>query len=111
MKTLIRILLLAVALVGCGCARRYDWRERNEPTTEAERQAVATMIEKIMQATPRTLSGHDQDWDDAIAAATRSATNSQCRTTYWEYYWTPPDGVWHFTGRFHYAGEPRPPSP
>lgn len=100
----ILLLLSAILLVGC---ERTTWCERREPTTDAERKAVAEHAERILAATPKTLSGHDQDWDDAIAQAHRSAAYYLCRPTLWE---------WHeggffkpgceFTGRWKYIDQP-----
>lgn len=78
------------------------WVMRYEPTTPDERRAVADHVAKILAATPRTLSGHDQDWDDAIKEATKSAKETLCRPTMWECrkYGAP-------TGKWHYVGEPQ----
>lgn len=80
-----RLLLLLPVLALAGCADRSYWHERHEPTTDAERQAVTAHVEKLLAATPRTLSGNDQDWDDAIAEASRQARFTLCRPTFWEY--------------------------
>jgi hypothetical protein len=87
-----------------GCSRSPVWVERETPTTEQERKAVAEMIVKILAATPATLSGHDQDWDDAIAEARRTAGATLCRKTYWERAPVYPyQDVWDYTGRWRYA--------
>ena len=91
-----KILILPIALLLCGC--EPDWILRNEPTTDAERKAVVEHVERIIGATPKTLSGHDQDWDDAIAEAHRQARKSLCRPTMWEY-------SQHYTGRWKYTTE------
>lgn len=80
-----------------GCEPR--WIERYEPTTQAERVAVLAHAEKILAATPHTLSGHDQDWDDAITEAHRQARRVVCVPTYWEIVET------NATGRYRYAQE------
>lgn len=92
------VLLLPLLLL-TGCGPDIWYQERNTPTTDAERRAVAEQAEKILAATPRSLSGHDQDWDDAIRQAHDSACRTQCRTTIWEM-----DG-YHATGRWYYAAE------
>jgi hypothetical protein len=89
--------LFVIFLAGCEDDKMY-WSERHEPTTDVERQAVAEQVQKIMAATPRTLSGSDQDWDDAIDAATRSAKATCCRTTLWEHV-----GFGNWTGKWRYA--------
>lgn len=82
--------LVAAAFVAPLAWMVYDtetavtWSIYRVPTTDKERTAVAEMVQRIMSATPRTLSGHDQDWDDAIKAATKSATETLCRPTMWE---------------------------
>ncbi len=102
-------LALGLALLLSGCGRNgiepaHQWHERFVPTTDAERAAVAAMTEKIMSATPRSLSGHDQDWDDAIKAANDAALTSCCRPTMWEYanpecieYGMRPTGHWRYS--------------
>lgn len=93
--------LLAVALAAMltGCSPVYH--ERYIPTTPEERKAVAAEVEHILAATPRTLSGHDQDWDDAIAAAQRAAAQTHVRPTFWEWNcWTQ-----SYTGKWFYVPE------
>jgi hypothetical protein len=87
--------ILAAVCVGCGAS----WTERREPTTDAERKAVAEHVQKILAVTPSTLGGHDQDWDDAIAEAHRQARATLCRPTLWEW-----DGN-NYTGRWKYSTE------
>ncbi len=98
-----RVLSLAIGsaflLTACGPEKTY-WVVRTEPTTEAEHRAVAEQVAKIMAAAPRTLSGNDQDWDDAIKAATVSAKETICRPTIWEHHGY---GVW--TGQWRYVSE------
>jgi hypothetical protein len=102
---LVASLALALAIVLpalSGCCKPV-WVERRIPTTDAERKAVAEQVEHILAATPRTLSGHDQDWDDAIRAAQSSAEDTHVRLTYWErvpYGWPP---NWEYSGRWRYA--------
>lgn len=85
-KTLTLVIFAASLLLFAGCDDDKRWYAvRYVPTTEAERKAVAEQVAKIMSATPRSLSGNDQDWDDAIKAATHSAMTSLCRPTLWEY--------------------------
>lgn len=99
-----RILILIASsalLVGCG---HREWILKHEPTTDAERKAVAEHVEKILSATPKTLSGHDQDWDDAIAMAHRQAVEYLCRPTLWEYFNGGMFGpIGGYTGRWKYT--------
>ena len=95
--------IFALCFVWCGCTEQVYWSVRNEPTTEAERVAVAEQVKKIMAATPRTMSGHDQDWDDAIAAATRSAKETLCRPTLWEHL-----SYQRWTGKWRYLDDGKP---
>ena len=109
MKTSLRLSgLLMLALLFTGCAPRYGWQERIQPTTDAERKAVAEHAERILAATPRELSGHDQDWDDAIAMAHDQARKILCRPTYWEWKETRFGGAFEFTGRWRYAEQAQP---
>jgi hypothetical protein len=50
---------------------------------------VAQHVENIMQATPSSLSGHDQDWDDAIYRAHSEAKDLFCVRIEKEYICTP----------------------
>jgi hypothetical protein len=101
MKTKTLLLLLTLLLTGCGKV----YVERRVPTTDAQRQAIAAHAEKLLAATPHTLAGHDQDWDDAIKQAEEKAMLIYCPPTYWE--WDRTNSTW--TGRWHYAeGEAKP---
>lgn len=101
------IAALAAATLLCGCGRpKPSWTERREPTTDAERKAVAEHVERILSATPTTLSGRDQDWDDAIAEAHQQARISLCRPTLWEWQGNGfLEGGGEYTGRWKYAEE------
>lgn len=98
MKKLASLAFSAALLLQAGCART-EWVERHVPTDDAQRAAIATHVEKILGATPQSLAGHDQDWDDAIAEAHRRATDLYCPSTYWE--WDRTSATW--TGRWRYA--------
>jgi hypothetical protein len=99
-----RFILVLSVLFLTGCADHAPcWVvRRGVPTTEAERKAITEHVEKILAATPRALSGHDQDWDDAIKEAHKQARETLCRVTMWEIVY---DGVWRDTGRWRYADE------
>lgn len=92
------VFAFVVALTLCSCSdengRKY-WHLRYEPTTPEEQKAVAEQVKAIMAGTPMTLSGDDQNWQEAIEAATKSAKESLCKPTLWESYsfgrWT---GKW-----------------
>lgn len=109
------LIMLGIICLLSGCARKPIWNERHIPTTDTERAAVQQMVENILSATPSTLAGRDQDWDDAISEAHRSATESICRPTYWERLPIAPFAAeYEFTGRWRYAEEttaPRSPLP
>ena len=79
------------------------WRERTIPTTDAERAAVAKNVEAVLAATPRTLSGHDQDYDDAIKMAYTMSEQALCRPTMWEW----DSDHWEWTGKWRYSDEPQ----
>lgn len=97
--------LVAMAFAGCSDKPFSQWVVRYEPTTDSERKAVAEQVAKILASTPRSLSGHDQDWDDAIAAATKSAKETLCRPTSWEHL-----GYGNYSGRWRYVDQPQPES-
>ncbi len=78
------VLLLCLSIVLCGCEEQRFWRIDQMPLTEAERKAVADQEARILAGTPHTLSGHDQDWDDAIAAAHKAAIESCCEPRLFE---------------------------
>jgi hypothetical protein len=101
MRRLILLPLLAL-LAGCSPSEPY-WIERHVPTTLAERQSVAEMTTKILAATPTSLAGHDQDWDDAIEMAQETAAKTLCEPTYWERAQRDAGGYWDYTGRWRYA--------
>lgn len=90
-------LVAGSAFILTGCGPQIWWQERHTPTTDAERKAVAEQEEKILAATPTTLAGHDQDWDDAIKAAHDAACKTQCRVTLWEM------ADYNATGKWRYA--------
>ncbi len=100
-RLLITVCIISCAFLTSGCNEdKTRWKLRYEPTTDTERQAVANQVIKIMSVTPKTLSGHDQDWDDAIQAATDSAKKTLCRPTLWEH-----AGYGNWTGKWHYIEE------
>ena len=82
MKTIL-FLCLALAFAGCGPERTW-WVVDYVPMTEAERKAVADEQSRILSGTPHVLSGHDQDWDDAIKAAHEAAIHSCCEPRLFE---------------------------
>lgn len=86
-----------------GCNRAPEWRLQYVPTTDAERAAVAAHVEKIMAATPRSLAGNDQDWDDTLRVAESRALELFVRPTLRE--WTVAWDGWPIqpTGRWRYV--------
>lgn len=106
-----KLVWIAMAFAIClltGCSPTIKWVERYEPRTDAERNSIAAHVEKIMEATPKTLSGHDQDWDDAIRMATEEAKTIYCRKTLAEWKVAAFFGDWSdngLTGRWKYADE------
>lgn len=99
MKALALIVLAAVMGVGCFQSSPI-WQMRNVPTTEVEREKVSQETEKILAATPKSLAGHDQDWDDAIAEANRVACETWCKPTLWERAPIGSSGLWDYTGNW-----------
>jgi hypothetical protein len=97
------VLLALLLLTGCYDNEAPFWIERHVPTTPEERVAVAAMTEKILAATPDSLSGHDQDWDDAIERAKESAEEICCAPTYWERVYVPARASYDYTGRWRHG--------
>src|SRR5690349_5823829 len=75
-RTTIAALALA-ALTGCS-ERSVIWIERQEPTTDAERQAVAKHVESVLSHHPYVVQD-DQDWEDTVNAVYHRATEALCR--------------------------------
>lgn len=100
MRTIL-VVIASALLVGCSRESRTEWILKQEPTTDAERKAVAEHVERILSATPKTLSGHDQDWDDAIEMAHRQAAKYLCKPTLWE--WVNAGYGSGYTGRWKYS--------
>lgn len=89
-------MIVTAGFLASGCYPRAYWRESYEPMTDAERKAVAEHAEKILAATPRTLAGDDQDWDDAISEAHNQARRTVCRPVLREYRDYEPTGRWRY---------------
>lgn len=70
------------------------WHLEYEPTTDQEREQVANHVQKILGATPSSLAGNDQDWDDAIKTAHQDAKRLFCKPTLWEYVRFQKTGHW-----------------
>lgn len=95
--------LVPLVLLGCD-PEPPRWYERYTPTTPEERVAVTEAAERILNVTPRTLSGRNQGWDDAIRMAYTQAAQAICRPTYWEY--KQASLLCEPTGKWRYADEP-----
>lgn len=107
MKAKILTLIAAVLLLA-GCsddAPRVVWKLERKPTTDAERKAIAEHVERILAATPHSLSGNDQDWDDAVIAAERLATVLYARPVMREWEVTKYGTEIRPTGRWYYLDE------
>jgi len=95
------IAIAAVAALTASCVEiRFTWVERQIPTTDKERQAVAQHVEAIIPSMlPEQLGGDDQDLEEIIIEAHNEARKSFCRPTIWEW-----NGN-HYTGRWKYSEE------
>lgn len=80
--TITAIILLCSVLSGCSS----QWFAEQRPETTEEREAVAKHELEILSHIPSTLSGHDQDWDDAMATAHKIAVQTHCKHRLYEYY-------------------------
>lgn len=78
------VLTVALFLGGCGTGERM---ERHAETPE-ERACVERMTTKLLEATPTTLAGHDQDWDAAIGSSYSVAVETCCSWRLYEYSYT-----------------------
>lgn len=106
-KNLLCLCVVVLAVMCVGCEGDTFWRLKYVPTTDAEHKAVAEEIARIMASTPHQLSGHDQDWDDAIIEAKKAACEALCQPTMWE--WRDEGGAnWQETGRFKRVMETNP---
>lgn len=73
-----------LALLLCGCGGSYtEWRVREVPTTDAERERLARFVENCA-VRPAELAGDDQDIEDVIAAAHAVGVQIICEPTLWE---------------------------
>ena len=111
MKRLLFLLPL-VALVGCvkpitqwGHPTRYD-----APLSLEQQRLIADHVQKILAATPRSLAGDDQDWDDAIEQAHREARSLYSPLVQFEYHrdggFFLTTGSFTQTGRWRYVAQP-----
>jgi formate dehydrogenase assembly factor FdhD len=76
-----KLLVFCLFLAGCGT---YNVTE-HIPQTQEERDCVIKVEQELMSRVPKTLSGHDQDWDDAIKAAHNAALNTCVQPVLVEY--------------------------
>lgn len=79
MKTIFKILLflfMVFALAACSVEHLLY-----VPTTPEEREQVIMLEAQLLRDIPSVLSGHDQDWDDAIRAAHAVACKTICEPT------------------------------
>ena len=74
--------LLSFLFIGCNSS---NWHPQRKVETESERKCVMQEERALLRNVPRTLSGHDQDWDDAIKAAHEAAIQTCCATRIYEY--------------------------
>lgn len=82
-KELLMAALMVLALFMAGCGN--NWYAERKPETSEERAAVAQHEKILISNIPAQLSGHDQDWDDAIREAHRIAIETFCKTRLYEY--------------------------
>lgn len=83
-RTSLMVLISIIVLITVGCGST-QWIPHQRPETPEERIAVAKHESLILSKIPQELSGHDQDWDDAIAAAHRIAVKTWCKTRLYEF--------------------------
>ena len=78
------LLVCSVMLLCIGCTK---WVPDQKPETQEERECVERVQGDILSHTPLTLSGDDQDWDDAIVQAHNVAAKTCCKTRLYEFSW------------------------
>jgi hypothetical protein len=78
----ITALILALSLIVPACTQ---WVGDQRPETPEERACVERVQIQILEGTPRSLDGHDQDWDDAIKAANSVACKTCCKVRSYEW--------------------------
>lgn len=61
-----------------------QWVVEKRPETPEEREAVAREEKSILAHAPHSLSGHDQDWDDAIRAVHYMEVSTACKSRLYE---------------------------
>lgn len=76
-------LMIVLSILLCSCTPQ--WIPDRRPETVEESKAVAELEIKLMEQVPHSLSGHDQDWDDAIDAAHKVAVDTICKERLYEY--------------------------
>jgi len=82
MKKVLLTSLFLFCIVGCNDPY---WRFEQAPETPQERIAVAQLEIDILKAVQlNSLSGHDQDWDDAIKMAHKVAIKTICKKRLYE---------------------------
>ena len=80
-----KILLSCVLVMAmCGCSSESSWHADRKVETSVERACVLQQERELLGNPPRNMSGHDQDWDDAIKAAHTSALDTCCKTRLYE---------------------------
>ena len=77
------ITLLFICLFFFGCAD--EWVPQKKVETPEERKCVISHETEILSHCPKSLNGHDQDWDDAIEAAHKIAIDACCQTRTYEF--------------------------
>jgi len=73
------------------------------PMTQQERENVERMTTCILNNTPQSMAGNDQDWDDAIRAAYKVACWTWCEPRLFEHRtcggdYARPTGNWRPSG-------------
>ena len=89
-----KYIVLSILLAGC----KPSWYPDRKVETDDERKAVSALESTLLSRIPSTLSGHDQDWDDAIQAAHSVSVETVCKTR--QYEWQPEFGGGHYTGKY-----------
>jgi hypothetical protein len=82
MKTITTIIAV-LALSSCEDGGTFT--ERRVPTTDAERKAVSSHVEKVIsELKVASINGDDQDFDRVIDSIYRGAMDTHCKPTMWK---------------------------
>ncbi len=99
-----KLFLVAIVLSVTGCSSEVYWDTRKRCVTQEQVDKASSLAKDFLSSTPNTLSGDDQDYDDAVIAAKNTAIEIACPTVLVEYTKTHM-GYPRETGKWKYTTE------